>query len=338
VTQVISGVQPGLVVPGARMLINGAHLPVPVDGPPHVLVGILDAQVVAAAADRLRIIVPAEAEGGTMAVRIDELPGATAYIDVARPIATGVHIVDSPAFGADGRLYITHSGDRGNKVPTPLYRIGADGGREPLAVEIANPTSMAVGPDGALYISSRFEGQVYRMLNDEVELYASDLGVATGLAFGPDGELYVGDRSGSILRVTPDRQVETLASLPASVAAFHLAMGPDGALYVSSPTLATHDPIYRITPDRLVDVVCDGFGRPQGLAFDSTGALYVAEALAGAAGLYRLDVSGEGAVPELVVAAPVLVGVAFDPDGGLILASNDTVWRLDNGQKPLQRA
>jgi sugar lactone lactonase YvrE len=234
--------------------------------------------------------------------------------------------------------YITHSGDRGNKVPTPLYRIGADGGREPLAVEIANPTSMAVGPDGALYISSRFEGQVYRMLNDEVELYASDLGVATGLAFGPDGELYVGDRSGSILRVTPDRQVETLASLPAIVAAFHLAMGPDGCLYVSSPTLATHDPIYRITPDRLVDVVCDGFGRPQGLAFDSTGALYVAEALAGAAGLYRLDVSGEGAVPELVVAAPVLVGVAFDPDGGLILASNDTVWRLDNGQKPLRRA
>jgi sugar lactone lactonase YvrE len=219
----------------------------------------------------------------------------------------------------------------------PLYRIGPDGAREPLAVEIANPTSMAVGPDGALYISSRFEGQVYRMHHDEVELFASELGVATGLAFGAGGDLFVGDRSGSILRVTPDRQVETFASLPASVAAFHLAMGPDDCLYVSSPTLATHDPIYRITPDRLVDVVCDGFGRPQGLAFDSAGLLYVAEALAGAAGLYRLDVSGEGGVPELMVAAPVLVGVAFDPQGGLVLASNDTVWRLDNGQTPLVR-
>ena len=65
----------------------------------------------------------------------------------------------------------------------------------------------------------------------------------------------------------PDRRVETFATLPASVAAFHLAFGPDGCLDVAAPTLATHDPIYRITPDRLVDSVYEGFGRPQGLAF-----------------------------------------------------------------------
>ena len=148
----------------------------------------------------------------------------------------------------------------------------ADGVREPLAVEIANPTSLALGPDGAMYISSRFDGHVHRLTaDDRVEIYATELGVPTGLAFAADGSLFVGDRSGAILRVSPERTVETFAQLPASVAAFHLAMGPDGCLYVAAPTFATHDPIYRITPERLVDVVNDQLGRPQGLAFDSTG-------------------------------------------------------------------
>src|SRR5262249_2978558 len=157
----------------------------------------------------------------------------------------------------------------------------------------------------------------------------TELGVPTGLAFGSDGSLFVGDRSGSIMKVTPDRRVETWATLPASVAAFHLAMGRDDCLYVCAPTLAAHAPIYRITPDRLVDVAHDGLGRPQGLAFDSKGHLYVVDALAGASGVYRIDLAKPGAPPEHVIAASALIGLAFDPAGGLILASNDAVWRLD---------
>ena len=61
-----------------------------------------------------------------MALRIDELPGETIYVEVGRQYATGVHQVDSPVFGADGLLYCTMSGSRGNKATVPLYRIGAD--------------------------------------------------------------------------------------------------------------------------------------------------------------------------------------------------------------------
>jgi hypothetical protein len=106
-------------------------------------------------------------------------------------------------------------------------------------------------------------------------------------------------------------------------------------LYVSAPTFATHDPVYRITPDRLIDVVNDQLGRPQGLAFDSTGQLYIVDALAGGAGLYKIDVSRPKSDAELVLSAPALVGVAFDPEGGVVLASNDSVWRLDVPLKPL---
>jgi sugar lactone lactonase YvrE len=165
--------------------------------------------------------------------------------------------------------------------------------------------------------------------DDRVELYVTEVGVPTGLAFAPDGTLFIGDRTGSILRVSPDRQVDTFASLPPSVAAFHLAYGPDRCLYVAAPTLSTHDALYRISPDRLVDVVCQDFGRPQGLAFDSTGTLFIVDAVAGGAGLYRVDVTAAHPKPVRVASAVALIGVAIDPAGGLMLASNDTVWKLD---------
>jgi DNA-binding beta-propeller fold protein YncE len=328
-------VHPGWAVPGGRVRLEGAHLPLATHGPPVVRVGSHEAHVAAASARALRIVVPVEAEGGAMAIRFGDDPAEAARIEVARTLATGIHQVDSPAFDGLGRLYVTHSGGRGTKVPVPIYRVGRTGGRDPVAVEIPNPTSLALGPDGAIYVSSRFEGQVYRLTTDDrVETYASELGVPTGLAFSQSGDLYVGDRSGSIFKIGSHRQVDTFATLPASVAAFHLAFGPDRCLYVTAPTLSSHDAVYRITPERLVEVVCDGLGRPQGLAFDRSGRLYVVDALAGAAGLYRLDVDRVPARPELVVSAAMLIGVAFDPDGGTVLASNETIWRVDNGLRP----
>jgi sugar lactone lactonase YvrE len=290
--------------------------------------------VVAGSTTRLRIVVPAGLDGGRTQITINGAADG-GHLDVGRTLATGLHQVDNPAFDGLGRLYVTHSGGRGVKVPVPIYRVTADGVREPVAVEIANPTSLALGPDGAMYVSSRFEGTVYRLSTDDrVETYASDLGVPTGLAFAPDGSLFVGDRSGSIFRVSTSRNVDVFATLPASVAAFHLAFAPDGSLFVAAPTLASRDAIYRITADRLIDTVTTGFGRPQGIAFDDKGDLYVAEALAGWSGLYRCDVSSNYRTSELVAAVAGIIGLAFDPDGGTVVVSNDAAWRFDDGRRP----
>lgn len=331
---VLSTIRPKGAVPGGRVTLIGTHLPVPADGPPHVSIGGQAARVVSASSRAIGVLVP-EVAGGPLPVRVTELPSETLVLDVATVLTTGMHQVDSPVCDANGFVYLTHSGGRDTKAPVSMYRVGPDGVREPIAVDIANPTSMARGPDGSIYVSSRFEGQVYRLTTDlRAELFATDLGVATGLACASDGTLYVGDRTGTILRVSAGqsgesaRHVEPYASIPASVAAFHLALGPDGSLYVTAPTLASHDVVYRVTPEREVQVVCGGFGRPQGLAFDAAGVLFVADALAGGAGLYRVDVREAAPVPELVIAAPHLVGVAFDPQGGMLLASSDTVWRI----------
>ena len=61
------------------------------------------------------------------------------------------------------------------------------------------------------------------------------------------------------------------------------------------------------------------------LAVDASGALFVVEALAGASGLYRVPESG---APELVLAGPNLIGVAFDRQGTLVVCSNETAYRL----------
>jgi len=233
--------------------------------------------------------------------------------------------VDNPVFDRDGNLFVTYSGSRGQEAPVSVFRVTASGTREPFVSGIVNATSMAIGPDGRLYVSSRFDGAVYRIKEDgSHEQVAADLGVACGLAFDDEGAMYVGDRSGTIFRIL-DARATPFATLPPSVAAFHLALGPDGALYVTGPTLSPYDALYRVSPDGEVSVVHGTFGRPQGLAFDREGALYVVDALAGSSGLYRVPLDG---TPELVLAGPGLVGVAFDRHGSLVVVSNDTAYRL----------
>ena len=179
-------------------------------------------------------------------VKIPGAPGETVYVSVGAKWATGLHQVDNPVFDAQGNLFVTYSGSRGQEAPVSIFRVTRDGTREPFASGIVNATSMAIGPDRQLYVSSRFEGAVYRVSDEgKHELVVSELGVACGLAFDRNGDLYVGDRSGTIFRVR-DNHAEPFATLPASVAAFHLAISPEGELFASGPTLSTYDHVYRI--------------------------------------------------------------------------------------------
>jgi sugar lactone lactonase YvrE len=322
----IAAVHPLWAVEGGVVTIAGSGFAV--DPLPEVTIGGVPARLLRASSHALAAVVPSGLEGGRMPIRVDGAPGETAFVEVGAPLATGLHQVDNPAFDDAGNLYVTFSGSRGQESPVSIFVVRRDGSREPFASGLPNPTSMAFGPDGHLYVSSRFDGSVHRIARDgSATSFATDLGVACGIAFGPDGALYVGDRSGSVLRVR-GKDVTLFATLPASVAAFHLAFGPDGSLYVTAPTLASRDAVYRIAGSGAVAVFYEGFGRPQGLAFDSDGRLYVVDALAGSSGLYRFTLDRSGS-PEQVLVGGSLIGLAFDPHGGLVLASNDTAYRLN---------
>jgi sugar lactone lactonase YvrE len=83
--------------------------------------------------------------------------------------------------------------------------------------------------------------------------------------------------------------------------------------------------VYRVDAEGAVTIRSQAFGRPQGLAFDARGTLFVVEALAGASGVYRLP---DGGGPELVVAGVDLIGLTFDRGGGLVVCSADIAYRF----------
>ena len=321
---VLTSLEPVRVTEGGRLWLRGDGFPQPESTSDLVTIGGVPARMAFAAPDRMAVVVPPGLDGGDTPVKVAWLPGATLYARVGIPVATGLHQVDNPVFGADGNLYVTYSGSRGQEATVSIFKVTANGAREPFVHELVNPTSMVLGPDGHLYVSSRFEGRVYRIFDDgRYEVMASDLGVACGLAFGSDGSLFVGDRSGTVFRIDRKGRTETFASVPSSIAAFHLAMSPDGMLFVSAPTLASYDSLFKIDSEGRVETLKVPFGRPQGLAFDPSGVLHVVEALAGSSGVYAMR---RGRDPELVVTGAGLVGLAFGPRGEMVVASNDSVY------------
>jgi hypothetical protein len=322
----LTGLSPHRAVAGGRVRLTLSGFELEPPGLPLVRVGDGAVRAAFASPTGIAFVVPPDAAGGPVPLRLDALPGQTVFLDVGRPLATGVHQVDSPIVDAAGVVYATCSGSRGQQASVSVYRIGADGVRDIFVTGLTNATSMAFDPQGRLHVSSRFDGTVSRIdASGRAETIANELGVATGLAFDGDGTLYVGDRSGTIFRVSHGGHPTAFASLPPSVAAYHLAWHPgDGDLYVTGPTISTRDRVYRIGRRGEISVVHEGFGRPQGLAIDTDGTLLVAEALAGASGIYRLR---PGADPELVISGPALVGVARHPEGGYVVATTDTLYR-----------
>lgn len=249
-------------------------------------------------------------------------------------IADGLHPVANPAIDRDdGTIYVTLSGSRGQKVSTSIYKITSDDSVTPfIADDIMNPTGMAFNREGTLYVTSRYDGTLYRISPfKEVQTVASDLGVATGVAFDRRGEIFVGDRSGSIYRVNEIGESRPFASLEPSVSAYHLAFGPDGNLYVTGPTVSSYESVVRINPMGDVSTFYRGLGRPQGLAFDVNGNLYVAASLRGHRGVVQISPDGKKA--EVVVSGSSLVGVAFDDAGNMILVSTQCVYRAPVGVK-----
>ncbi len=257
----------------------------------------------------------------------------TAPFILGTKIADNVHPVANPAIDRDdGSIYVTLSGTRGQKVPVSIYKISSDDTVSPFITEIVNATGLAFSREGTLYATSRYDGTLYKISPfKEVQTVASDLGVSTGIAIDQRGEIYVGDRSGTIFRVNEIGESRPFASLEPSVAAYHLAFGLDGDLYVTGPTVSSFESVLRVDAMGNVTRFYTGLGRPQGLAFDVEGNLYVAASLRGHRGIIRITPDGKNA--EIIVSGSTLVGLAFDESGNMIVVSTQRVFRLPMGIK-----
>jgi sugar lactone lactonase YvrE len=250
---------------------------------------------------------------------------------IGKTLAEDLHPVANPAFDPDdGSLFVTRSGSRGEHISVTIFRISGDGEVSEFSGDITNPTGIAFDKRGQMFVTSRLDGTVYRVTPlNEVVAFAADLGIATGLAFDQNGEMHVGDRSGTIYRVNEIGEARPWAQVEPSVSAFHLAFGPDGALYLAGPTVSGFDVITRIDEHGQRGVFYRGLGRPQGLAFDRQGNLYVAASLHGRRGI--VQISPDAGNAEIVVAGMNLVGLAFSAKGEMVVATNEAVYSLPLG-------
>lgn len=322
---VITAVVPTAAIPGGELQIRGTGLAR--ENRPQVSIGDTEAQVVVGSDSYVVARVPSGASDGDVVVSRNGDVSNTFSCDIGVQVAENVHPVANPAVDHSGNIFTTLSGPRGQKTPVSVYKIDLNYTTTAFATDIMNATGLTFDRDGVLYVSSRNDGIVYQVTpSGSMSVYVEGMGVATGMAFDEDDNLYVGDRSGTIFKISRSRQIYVFTTLEPSIAAYHLSFGPDGYLYVSGPTTSSFDNVYRCSAAGEVEVFYRGLGRPQGLALDRKGNLYVAGSLRGQRGVIRIDQDRNA---EVFVSGPGIVGLAFSPSRAAILATNNALFRVD---------
>lgn len=323
----IERVAPAAAIPGGEITIYGSGF-IPRPGVhPVVRFGEVEATLALASESRLIARIPEAASTGLVQVSSGGHESQPFPVSIGLQIADNLHPIANPAVDADGNIYVTFSGPRGQRVPASLYKITSNYNVKPFVTSLTNPSGLALDRHGNLFVSCRHDGTVHRITPDgQAEKWIEGMGIATGIAFDRAGNLFVGDRSGTIFKISPTREVFVFATLEPSMAAYHLAFHPNGDLITTGPTTSSYDRIYRITQGGEVGVFFRGLGRPQGLAFDRDASLYVAASYGGQRGIIRISSAGK---PEVVVSGSGLVGLVLLPTGRAILATNTSLFNLD---------
>lgn len=330
---IIEKLSPVAAIPGGDVHIYGKGFLR--DPRPHVSIGGIDAPLVVGSDQFIVARVPDTSGKGELTVSNGEAVSEPVELAVGTLLADSLHPVSSPAVDRIGNIFTTFSGPRGQKTAVALYKVDPDGVLTPFVSELMNATGLAFDRFGTLHVSSRFDGVVYQVTAGGVlSVYVEGMGVSTGIAFDTKENLYVGDRSGTVFKISPERQIYVFATIEPSISAYHLSFGPDDSLYVSGPTTSSYDAIHRITQAGEVDVFYRGLGRPQGMDFDSFGNLYVAGSLHGRKGIVRITPDQEA---SLFLAGPNIVGLAFVPGGRLAITTTNALYSIETGVEGLRR-
>ena len=187
------------------------------------------------------------------------VPGETPYDSDpydAIPYRGGYVLTDA---AANSLLYVTPRGQISllarfpteNETPPPFLELPFN----PTAAQ-AVPTAVAVGPGGALYVSTLNgvpsdpgDAVIYRVVPGQPpQVWATGLSAVTALAFGPRGRLYATELStagllgapatpGALVEITRDGTQVSTVSLPTSVTLTEptgVAVAPDGTVYVAN--------------------------------------------------------------------------------------------------------
>ncbi|HVK09845.1 MAG TPA: proprotein convertase P-domain-containing protein [Gemmataceae bacterium] len=236
-----------------------------------------------------------------------------------------------------GDLYVTGRGS--NNLAAYDGQTGAFLGNLISAANGLNqPQSLAVGPDGSLYVGSDLVLK-YDWATGVVSTFiptgSAGLDQARGLTFGPDAnadgnaDLYLHSYSGGagqVLRFDGVTGAPIGSAFITNAGFFDMTFGPDGHLYGTNPNANSVRRFHGTTGAFIDDFVAPNIAlmdRPEGLAFGPDGDLYVASQFNdrvlrydGSNGTYLGTVTGGGLDNPMAV--------AFGPDGDLYVSSRYT--------------
>lgn len=315
----IDRIAPSAAIPGGEIVIHGSGFSSRAHPRPVVRFGDVEGALALASENRLIARVPDGAHGGTVRVASADAESQPHPVAIGVQVADNLHPIANPAVDSFGNTYVTFSGQRGQRVPVSLYKITANYSIKPFVTSLTNPSGLALDRAGNLFVSCRHDGTIHRVSPDgRAEQWVEGMGVATGIAFDRSENLYVGDRSGTIFKISPSREIFVFATIEPSISAYHLAFHPEGDLYVTGPTTSSYDRVYRITSGGEVSTFFRGLGRPQGLAFDRDSNLYVAASYGGRRGVVRITPQGRA---EVVLSGSGVVGLALQPSGRAMVAT-----------------
>ena len=155
---------------------------------------------------------------------------------------------------ADGSILVNELGSKS------LLRVSGEHGKErtPILGGLEGPVGLAAGPNGSVYLTEAFSGQVSKVeANGERTVVAKDLKMPEGIAVAPDGNLVVAEVGARrIILVDPQKGTvtEVASNLPIGLPAAPgglptniptgVGVGATGTIYFSSDI---ENAIYKVT-------------------------------------------------------------------------------------------
>ena len=159
----IERVAPAAAIPGGEMTIHGRGFVSRAQSRPLVRFGDAEAGIALASENRVVARVPEGANGGVVRVAAGEHESQPHPVHIGLQIADNLHPVANPAVDLDGNIYVTFSGQRGQRVPVSLYKITSNYSVKPFITSLVNPSGLALDRMGNLFVSCRNDGTIHRI-------------------------------------------------------------------------------------------------------------------------------------------------------------------------------